>query len=649
MRRTPKDTEAGARKVSRRGFVLGGAMAAFAALLTARMRYMQVDQADQFRLLADENRINIRLIAPSRGLIYDRNGVILAENEQNYRVVMVKEDAGDVEEVLGRLQRIIKLPEEELERVKNEIDRRSPFVPVTVADRLSWEAFSEVAVNAPALPGVSPEVGQSRIYPMDRDFAHIVGYVGPVSDYDLTEGYLSEDEDPVLQIPKFQVGKTGVEARMEHDLRGQAGTRRIEVNAQGRVMRELDRVEGGAGDNVQMTIDSALQNYIQVRLGEESASAVVMDCGSGDILGIASAPSFDPNLFVRGISVPDYRALLENDHRPLSNKTVQGAYPPGSTFKMVVALAALEDGVIDREESIFCGGYKELGQRRFHCWRRGGHGRLSLSGALEQSCDVYFYEIAERVGIEKITAMARRLGLGQRHDVPLSAVVEGLTPTKAWKRENRDADWLIGDTLNAGIGQGFVLASPLQLAVMTSRIATGRALTPRLIKSINAEEIVQEAGVLDIDPDHLNYVREGMWAVTNGRHGSARSSRVVADGMELAGKTGTSQVRNITAAERARGVTSNDDLPWNRRDHALFVCYAPYDRPQVACSVVVEHGGGGSAVAAPIARDIMLQALYGGTPPLDAYPSSQRGTIRTRQQELPLRDPSSYSGGKIRA
>ena len=649
MRRTPKDTEDSARIVSRRGLILSGGMAGFVGLLALRMRYMQVEQADQFRLLADENRINIRLIPPSRGLIHDRNGVVLAENEQNYRVVLVKEDAGDVEAVLARLQQIIHLPEEELDRVRKEIDRRSPFVPVTVAERLSWQAFSEVAVNAPALPGVTPEVGQSRIYPMQDDFAHVVGYVGPVSDHDLTEGYLSDDTDPLLQIPKFQVGKTGVETKLEHALRGQAGTRRIEVNAQGRVMRELGRVPGQSGENIQLTVDSALQNYVQVRMGDDSASAVVMDVDNGDILALGSAPSFDPNKFVRGISVADYNGLLQDDHRPLSNKSVQGAYPPGSTFKMVVALAALADGVIDIDESIFCGGYKEVGDRRFHCWRRGGHGKLPLVGALEQSCDVYFYEIAERVGIEKITAMARKLGLGIRHDLPLSAVVGGLTPTKQWKRENRDADWLIGDTLNSGIGQGFVLASPLQLAVMTARLASGRAVEPRLIRSLDAAEPDPEVPLLDIDPAHLRHVREGMHAVTNSRQGTAYGSRVEAAGMAIAGKTGTSQVRNISAAERAAGVTSNEDLPWDRRDHALFVSYAPHDAPRLACSVVVEHGGGGSAVAAPIARDILLQALYGGTPPLDAYPASQRGTIRSRQEKLILRDPASFDDGRSRA
>ncbi len=650
MRRTQRDTEESARLISRRGLIVGGVQLGFMGVLALRMRYMQVEQADQFRLLAEENRINIRLLPPARGLIYDRNGVILAENEQNYSVVLVKEDAGDVDAVLARLGQIIALDPDDLERARREIDRRSAFVPVTIADRLSWEEFAEVSVNTPALPGITPEVGLSRVYPLDVDFCHVVGYVGPVSDYDLTQGYLSEDEDPLLQIPRFQVGKTGVEARYEHNLRGKAGTRRIEVNAAGRVMRELDRQVSRQGDGLQLTIDSGLQNYAQVRMGEESASAVVMDLEQGNLLAVASAPMFDPNKFVRGISSADWNVLLNDDHRPLANKSVQGVYPPGSTFKMVTALAALEAGVVNPDERIWCPGHKELGNRRFHCWRRGGHGWVDLNASLEESCDVYYYDIAERVGIEKIAEMARRLGLGERYDLPLSGIASGLMPNKAWKRENRDASWLVGDTLNAGIGQGFVLTSPMQLAVMTARLATGKALMPRLVRSVNGvEEPVAEAPRLDIDGDHLRLIRRAMFDVTNSRQGTAFGSRVVAEDIRIAGKTGTSQVRNITAAERARGVFRNEDLPWERRDHALFVCYAPHDAPKIACSVVVEHGGGGSLAAAPIARDIVLQALYNGRPPLSAYPTSQRGTIRTRQEKLILRDPASLRDGRSRA
>lgn len=648
MKRSPKDSEASNRKITRRGLIVGGAMAAFMGGLGIRMRQLQVTEADQFRLLAEENRINVRLLPPSRGLIFDREGVPLAENVQNYRVVIVREDAGDVEQVLRDLSRLIPLPEDELEKTLREVMRRSPFVPVTIADQLSWEQVAKVSVNAPSLPGITAEVGLSRRYPLEQDLSHVLGYVGPVSDYDLSR---IDDNDPLLQIPKFQIGKTGVEAKRERDLRGKAGFKRIEVNARGRVMRELDRTEGQPGDNLQLTLSARLQNYAQVRLGEESASAVVLDVNTGDVIAAASAPAFDPNKFVRGISVADYRELTENDHRPLADKAVQGIYPPGSTFKMVTALAALEDGAIGLDEEIRCNGFTEVGGRRFHCWKRAGHGKVDLVKSLEQSCDVYYYDLAQRVGIEKISAMARRLGLGARPDLPMSGIAGGLAPTKAWKREKHKADWVVGDTLNASIGQGYVLASPMQLAMMTARIATGRAVEPRLVRSVNGiEETPRSTVELGVSGENLDALRKGMFKVSNSKRGTGYRTHIAEKAFRMAGKTGTSQVRNITAAERAKGVIRNEDLPWERRDHALFVAFAPFDAPRYAIAVVVEHGGGGSTAAAPIARDILLQALYDGTPPLAAYPSGQRRLIREQQQTLKLRDIEVPGGtGKNRA
>lgn len=636
MRRSPKETEDSARLTHRRALLMGGAMTAMFAVLGGRMRYLSVDQADQFKLLAEENRISIRLIPPARGLIQDRNGKMLAGNEQNYRVVITREDAGDVPGVLAKLAHVIPLSAEDIERTEKEIKRTSPFAPITVADRLTWEDLSRIALNAPSLPGVSPEVGLSRVYPRDSDFAHVLGYVGPVSEKDL-EGV--ESPDPLLTIPKFQIGKIGAERWLEDNLRGRAGTRRIEVNAVGRVMRELAREEGEPGSDIRLTIDADVQDFAQARLGDESAAAVLMDVTTGDVVAIASSPSFDPNLFVRGISHIDYNGLMENDHRPLANKTVQGVYPPGSTFKMVTALAALKEGLITVDTTVRCPGYVEVGGRRFHCWKRAGHGAVNLERSLAESCDVYYYDVAQRVGIDKMAEMGKQLGLGVRHDLPMSAIAEGIMPNKAWKAERYKQEWRIGDTINASIGQGYVLASPLQLAVMAARVATGRAVSPRLVLSVDGKPVpVPEAAKLDIDEAALRKVRSGMNAVLNGERGSAKSSRIVDDAMAWAGKTGTSQVRNISAAERARGVISNDQLPWNRRDHALFVGFAPYAAPRYAVSVVVEHGGGGSTVAAPIARDIMLRALSGGMPPLSAYPASQRGRIEAMLSKLPLRD-----------
>lgn len=647
MRRSPKETDEAAGVTHRRGLLLGGAMTAMFAVLGARMRYLSVEQADQFKLLAEENRISIRLIPPARGLIQDRTGKLIAGNEQNYRVVITREDAGDVDAVLAKLAHVIPLGADALERTAKEMKRSSPFAPITVADRLTWEDLSKVALNAPSLPGVSPEVGLSRIYPRDTDFAHVVGYVGPVSERDL-EGV--ESPDPLLTIPKFQIGKIGVERWMEEDLRGKAGTRRIEVNAVGRVMRELERHEGDPGADIRLTIDADVQNFAQVRLGEESAAAVVMDVRNGDIIAIASAPSFDPNLFVRGISHDDYNGLMEDDHRPLANKTVQGVYPPGSTFKMVTALAAIKEGLISVNTTVRCPGHLEVGGRRFHCWKRSGHGTVDLERSLAESCDVYYYDIAQKVGIDKIAEMGRELGLGIRHDIPMSAIADGIMPNKQWKMERHKSEWRIGDTINASIGQGYVLTSPLQLAVMTARIATGRAVVPRLVRSIDGRETeVPQASELAVPESALRTIRSGMFAVMNSQRGTAYSSRIAEETLVWAGKTGTSQVRNITAAERARGVISNDQLPWNRRDHALFVGFAPFENPRYAVAVVVEHGGGGSTAAAPIARDIMLRALHDDIPPLSAYPSSQRNRIESMFERMPLRDPEGRAPGASRA
>ena len=635
MRRSPKEIDQAAGLVTRRGVVLGGLQLGFMGVLGLRMRQMQVTEADSYRLLAEENRINVRLIPPSRGIIYDRFGIPIAENTQNYRVVIVREDVEDVDKAIAMLRRLVELDERQLERALREMKRRSPFVPVTLADQLAWEDVAELAINAPALPGITPDVGLSRIYPLGADFAHIVGYVGPVSDRDLEQ---LQTPDPLMQIPEFQIGKIGVETKLETELRGRAGTRRIEVNAGGRVMRELSRDEFTPGQDLQLTIDHGLQNYAQTRLAEESAGSVVIDVETGDLLAMASTPSFDPNLFVRGISSKDYGALRDNIYKPLFNKTVQGLYPPGSTFKMMTGLAALRAGVIGPRETVFCRGFMSFGNRRFHCWTRGGHGHMDFNNALTQSCDVYFYEAANRVGVDRLSELCHEFGLGERHDLPLSAIQEGIIPSTKWKAQVRGERWNPGETLNTAIGQGDVLASPLQLAVMTARLASGKAVVPRLIKSVDGVDVpVPEAPLLNVDAGLVAMARKGMWNVSNGSRGTARRSRIVADGIEMAGKTGTSQVRNITAAERARGVVNNSQLPWERRDHGLFVAFAPFDKPKYAVATIIEHGGGGSTAAAPPSRDILLYALYGDVPPLEAYPSEQRESIRVQHEEMVLR------------
>ena len=628
------DPAISARSMVRRGVLIFALQGIFVAGLAARMRFLQIDQADQYRLLAEENRINVRLVPPSRGLVYDRDGLLIASNVQNYRAVIIREDVENLESLLNNLQTLLKISDEKKQAIRKLVLKHSPFVPITVLNNLSWSDVAKISVNAPVLHGLTADVGLNRHYPRGADYAHLLGYVGPVSDFDLKK---RDDNDPLLKIPRFQIGKTGVEAKLEKALRGNAGTKRIEVNAKGRVIRELSRQESSPGQSVQMTIDTGLQNFALARLGKKSASAVVMRVDNGDLLSMASSPSFDTNLFVEGISTNDYAALRDNEFRPLADKSVQGIYPPGSTFKMVIALAALDEGLIRPNEKIRCDGHIELADRKFHCWKRLGHEEITLTEALEQSCDVFFYDLALRVGIEKITQMAKRLGIGIKHNLPLSGVARGLSPTKNWKLKTQGESWVLGDTLNVGIGQGYVLASPLQLAVMAARIASGKVVEPRIIKRVNGvEQKIPNQLKLDIDPNALGIIRSGMYEVSNGIKGTARKSKIAISEISMAAKTGTSQVRNITSKERATGVIPNEKLPYNRRDHALFVGFAPYNQPKYAIAVVVEHGGGGSKVAAPIARDIMLRALYEKIPPLEAYPEEQRAKIAKRLKNLKL-------------
>ena len=592
-----------------------------------RMWQFGVRDSAEYFLLAEENRISLRLIAPVRGRIFDRTGKIVADNEQTFRVALIPEEARDLETVLVNLSTLLDLGGESLAKIRDQIDRAPGFVPITVKDRITWEELSIVALNTPALPGVHPEMVLSRVYPFGPDFAHQVGYVGPVSDKDLVADV--GELDPILRLPDYQIGKIGIERSNESFLRGIPGIRRVEVNAGGRTMRELALQAPAAGPDMQITLDHHLQNFMRVRLEGQSAAAIVMDVKNGDLLGCTSAPSFDPNLFVRGISSHDYNILRENEYRPLSDKSVQGAYPPDSTIKMANALAALEAGLMDPDETVRCGGYIEISGRRFHCWKRGGHGRIDMTGALRESCDVYFYEVAQRIGIDAMFAMNDRLGLGRKYDLPLSGLAHGNNPSRAWKRERFGEDWLIGDTINASIGQGFTLASPIQLATMTARIASGRAVLPRLVRPFGRTKTETPAsGVLGLRDEALALVRQGMFQVSNDKRGTAYASRIADPAMSMAGKTGTSQVFSISKAERAAGVRSQSELPWNRRDHAPFVAFAPVEAPRYAVTVVVEHGGGGSKVAAPIARDILLFAQIGGLPPADAYPSSQRTQVQ---------------------
>jgi penicillin-binding protein 2 len=592
---------------TRRAAILAGGKAVLLTALGTRLYYLQVVRSDRYATLADENRINLRLLAPPRGKIYDRFGVPLALNRQTFRVLLVSEQTPDIGRTLDALGHIIEIGEPERRRVTRETARRRGFVPVTVRGNLSWPEVARIEVNAPDLPGVGIDVGESRFYPFRTVASHLVGYVAAVSEAE-------RGDDPLLELPGFRIGKDGIERTHDTALRGRAGDSQVEVNALGRVIRELRRREGTPGSEIVLTVDIGLQEYASRRLGDESAAAVVLDAHSGEVLALASTPGFDPNGFSDGLSAREWEEVVSNPKAPLTNKAIAGQFAPGSVVKPAVALAGLEAGAIDPKETVFCSGTLKFFDLTLHCWKRGGHGALALHDAIAQSCDIYFYELARRLGIQRIGAMARRLGLGATLGVDLPGERPGLLPSPEWKLATIGQPWTKGETLLAGIGQGYVLTTPLQLAVMTARLVNGGVgVTPRVTKQVRGADGgttlgATEAPTLGIARGSLEFVRRAMAAVVNHPKGTAYRARITEPGMAMGGKTGTVQVHRISERERRQGLRKNEDRPWRLRDHAMFVGFAPVERPRYAVAVVVEHGGGGASTAAPIARDILVEA-----------------------------------------
>jgi penicillin-binding protein 2 len=586
---------------SRRTLVLSGGMASVFALLVGRLYQLQIVDGSLYLTQAEDNRISDRLLAPPRGRIMDRFGVVLAGNRRNYRTLIVPEQTDGLETALGMLARVIPLPEHQRERVLREARTNARFVPIMVAENLAWDDFARLNLDLPYLKGVQTNVGETRDYPFGAELSHVLGYVGSVSPEDKIDA--PRPDDPLLSLPGFRIGKRGVERAFEGDIRGAGGVSRVEVNAHGRVIRELQRNEGLPGNDLYLTIDRELQSFTHERLREESAACTVMDVETGDVLALVSTPGYDPNGFNVGLSNNEWNSLTQDPYKPLLNKVLSGTYPPGSTFKIAVALSALENGTITPDTAFSCGGYITVGGRRFHCWRRGGHGRVNLHLGLKYSCDCYFYEVARRLGIDALSVGANKLGLGEATGIEIPGERSGLIPTREWKRANFNEGWQQGDTVNAGIGQGFITATPMQLCTMAARLAGGKMVSPRLVHRLGEPRALAKS--LGIADEHLAAVQAGLNGVMNEPGGTAYRSRIAEPEFAFAGKTGTAQVRRITAAERATGVVRNDQLPWELRDHALFVAFAPVVNPRYALSVVIEHGSSGSGAAAPVARDVL--------------------------------------------
>ncbi len=590
---------------SRRALLVAGLQGLAITILGGRLYYLSIVQGAKYRLRADENRISTRLLSPERGRILDRFGSAIADNRRDFQVYLIPEQTGKVSQTLAKISKMIKLQPHQIARVEEQASRQRKFIPVQITDGLNWQDFSRLNAEVADLPGVYPDEGMIRYYPHGQEFAHIVGYVAAPRAEDL-----DISKDPLLLLPGFKIGRQGLEKRFEDTLQGSAGRKRVEVNAVGREVRELPpRQEASEGTDLRVTLDSDLQKYVNKRLGEEAAGVVVIDITNGDVLALASTPSYDPNDFIGGMSRENWQSLLNDPRKPLLNKCTGGQFPPGSTVKMLVALAALEKGLIKPNTRFTCEGKHELGDHTFHCWQRKGHGAVDLKTAIARSCDVYFYHIAELLDIDDLAKSARRFGLGVKYDIGIDGERRGLVPDRGWKLATQGEKWQLGETLNVSIGQGAMLATPLQLAVMMARLASGNMVEPRLIFNEGKLDISKSVQFqsLGIAPQYMDFLHQAMAGVMRPQ-GTAYDVRRPKSAPQLAGKTGTAQVRRITMEEREKGVLKNEDIAWASRDHGVFVGYGPVVDSRYAVAVLMQHGGGGRAAAA-VGRDILDFAI----------------------------------------
>ena len=601
---------------SRRMMLLGGGQAAVGALLVGRMGWLSIAQNEKYQLLSESNRVQLIPVPPRRGWIIDRNDKPIAINKASFRVDIIPQQMVKGRDIVGPVSQLLNLPPDEVDRIKRELATSRGFQPVSVADNVPYEQYAAVTVRLPELPGIAASRGFTRFYPAGSAVGQLVGYVGAAS---ATE-YEKENKNPLLLIPGVKIGKEGLEQTLESTLRGEPGGQRVEVTARGKLVKELEPKPDRSGGTVQLTIDADLHEYAARRIGEQSAAVVVLDVTNGDILAMPSMPSFNPNNFSDGISGNEWKMLSGDDHLPLVDKALESLYPSGSTIKPSMALALLNAG-IDRKQIVNCTGAFQLGNHTFHCDKR--HGPVDMDAAVVHSCDVYFYSMCLRVGAEKLSPMVRSMGFGEKFDLPFDNQRYGTIPDPDWMMRKYHRKWQGYDTVNMSIGQGMVLINPMQLAVMASRLATGKRVIPRLLK--NKPVAPQEQ--LAVDQDHLDFIRKAMWGVVD--HGTAAAAKLPLDGIQMAGKTGTAQTHNLSASERGDYTAAS----WKLRDHSLFMGFAPFDNPRYAAATIVEHGGFGAAVAAPLIRDT-LTFLYDrqkAVAALQAFEQSIGGSLVERE------------------
>jgi penicillin-binding protein 2 len=577
---------------SRRMLMLGGAQAAVGGLLVGRMGWLAIAQNEKYQLLSESNRVQLIPVPPRRGWLIDRNGKPIAINKASFRVDLIPQQIpkGQGDQTIAALQKLMNLAPDEVDRITRELAASRGFQPVSVADNVPYEQYAAITVRLPELPGVAASRGFTRFYPGGSTVGQLVGYVGPAS----VAEYEKEGKNPLLLIPGVKIGKSGLEKTLESTLRGEPGGQRVEVTAKGKLVKELEPKPDRSGGTVQLTIDSDLHQYAARRIGDQSCCVVVLDVTTGDILAMPSMPSFDPNNFSDGISQNEYKMLSQDDHLPLVDKALESLYPSGSTIKPSMAMALLNAG-IDRKQKVICNGAFQLGNHTFHCDKH--HGALDMDGAVVHSCDVYFYTMCLRIGAEKLSPMVRSMGFGEKFDLPFENQRYGTVPDPDWMMRKYHRKWQGYDTVNMSIGQGMVLINPMQLATMASRLATGRRVVPRLLKS---KPVVPQQQ-LAVDQDHLDFIRTAMAGVVD--HGTAAAAKFPIPGIQMAGKTGTAQTHNYNASERGGNYTAAN---WKLRDHSLFMAFIPFDNPKYAAGAIVEHGGFGASVAAPLVRDTLL-------------------------------------------
>ena len=600
---------------SRRMLLVGGAQVAIVGALITRLGYLAIAQNEHYTLLSENNRVQLIPVPPRRGWIIDRNGKPIAINRSSFRVDLIPQQIEDIPRTVETLTRLLELSPDDVERIGRDLAHSRGFQPVSVAENVPYEKYAAVSVHLPELPGVAASRGFARFYPGGSTVGQLIGYVGTAN----AKEYEKEDKNPLLIIPGFKIGKEGLEQALDMTLRGQPGGQRVEVTARGKLIRELEAKPDRSGGTVQLTIDTDLHQYAARRIGDQSAAVVVIDVTNGDILAMPSMPSFDPNNFTDGISRNEWKMLSGSDHLPLVDKTLASLYPSGSTIKPSTAMALLNAG-IDRHQIVNCTGAFQLGNHTFHCDRR--HGPVDMDAAVVHSCDVYFYSMCLRVGVAKLAPMIRSMGFGEKFDLPFDDQRYGTVPDADWMMRKYHRKWQGYDTVNMSIGQGMVLINPLQLAVMASRLATGKRVIPRLLKNRPVAPQVQ----LAVDEDHLKFIHKAMWGVVD--HGTAAGAKLPLIGIQMAGKTGTAQTHNLSASERGNYTSGT----WRLRDHSLFMGFAPFDNPRYAAATIVEHGGFGAAVAAPLIRDTLLylfdkpKALAA----LDAFEGSLGGSLDQR-------------------